>query len=90
MLFPGSLRFGSTERYECDKCASLEGIVLNNHAWSLSANHFRRSCGAVFLEIYDNDTAAIRSLSHVQQQLPPKMGCSVALYLPTGFITNRI
>jgi hypothetical protein len=47
MSLPESLRFGSTERYECDKCASLERIVLNNHAGSLSAYHFRRSCGAI-------------------------------------------
>jgi hypothetical protein len=87
MLLPESLRFGSTERYECDKCASLERIVLNNHAWSLSAYHFRRSCGAASLEIYDNDTATIGSLSHVRP-LPSKTDCSFALYLPTGFITN--
>jgi hypothetical protein len=64
VLLPGSLRFGSTEWHECDKCASSERIVLHNYAWPLSTNHFRRSCSAAFLEIHDDNTAAIRRLSH--------------------------
>jgi hypothetical protein len=87
VLFPGSQRFSSTERHECDKCTSPERIVLNNHAWPLSTNHFRRSCGAADLEIYDNDSAAIRSLSHVQQ-LPSKMDCVVPFDFPPGCTTK--
>jgi hypothetical protein len=58
-------------------------IVAPAFCLDLGAYHFRRSCGAADFEIYDNDTAAIRSLSHVQQ-LPSKMDCVVPFDFPPG------